>query len=158
MRMKRVAIFLLSVALLLTAPLPAQARSGAQREKFTILLESERGGPVIATGGFLAFGTDAESPDGTTSVFTFPDGTLTIHHESNGESFKMNEFTCVGRFAERGTYRSVSGTGAYKSTSVSGTYRVKGTVMLARGSAGCGEEPIAFSAVIRASGPVSFGR
>jgi hypothetical protein len=161
MRKKILGLISLTVALFLVVALPAQAAgSKTLRQKFTILLDSERGGPVIATGGFFTSGTDAESPTGDTSVFTFPDGTLTIRHASteNGGTFKFNDFTCVGKFSDRGTYRSVSGTGAYKSVSVSGTFRVKGTEMHERTARGCGEEPIAFSALIHASGPISFGK
>jgi hypothetical protein len=161
MRKKRIGLCLLTAALVLAIPLPVQAATAqrAHRQTFTILLTSNEGGPVIATGAFLASGVDAESADETTSVFTFPNGTLTIHHESsqNGGTFRFNEVTCIGRFSDSGTYRSTSGTGAYKRTSVSGTYRVRGIETHSHLAGGCGD-PVGLNGLIHASGSISSSK
>ncbi len=139
----------------------ASAQPSGGTERFTIILTGDAGrGQVIANGAFSAVGTDVEQPsNGPTGqgTLTFPNGTVTLIHTDNpGPSGTFNSVTCVSRFSGTGTYVISNGTGAYAGISGNGSYHFSGFAVGAHIPNGCSDAPIAFLAVTRAGGPVSF--
>lgn len=113
----------------------------------------ESGGPIAATGPIHARGTDVVIDD-TKDRFKFPDGNVIIKHKpqkgSSHESF--DPVTCLFTFTERGTWKTIKGTGAYAQVEGNGTYRVLGQGF------GCDQNgpPEVFILRIVAKGPLSY--
>ena len=86
--------------------------------------------------------------------FKFPDGNVVIKHKPKKGSCKesFDPVTCLFTFTERGTWKTVKGTGAYADVQGSGTYRVLGQGF------GCDENkpPEVFILRIVAKGPLSY--
>ena len=145
---------------LLSAP-PAGASGGetdereAQRQRFVLIQSDpqESGGPIAATGPIHARGTDVVIGD-IKDRFEFPDGNVIIKHKpkkgSSHESF--DPVTCLFTFTERGTWKTIKGTGAYAQVEGNGTYRVLGQGF------GCDQNrpPEVFILRIVAKGPLSY--
>jgi len=145
---------------LLSAP-PVSASGGeadgtaAQTQKFLLIQTDpqESGGPIAANGPIHARGTDVVINDAK-DRFKFPDGNVVIKHkpDKNGSTDSFDPVTCLFTFTEHGTWKTVSGTGAYAAVQGSGTYRVLGQGI------GCDENkpPEVFSLRIVAKGPLSY--
>ena len=131
------------------------ARTAAQTQKFLVLQSDpdESGGPIAANGPIHAHGTDVVISD-SKDRFKFPDGNVIIKHkpDKNGSAESFDPITCLFTFSEHGTWKAVSGTGAYVAVQGSGTYRVLGQ------SFGCDENkpPEVFSLRIAGKGPLSY--
>jgi hypothetical protein len=141
------AVFALGVAL------PAGASAGT--EHFTILSNDpaeDASAIVIATGPVHARGDDV-TVSNSIDRFVFPDGNLKIHHATTAGTSKdtFDPQTCYATHSERGTFEITRGTGAYKGTTGSGTYRLKVVVV------GCDENapPDFFSLAVHAVGTVT---
>ncbi len=131
------------------------AKTTAQTQRF-VLIQSDpnvEGGPIAATGPIHAKGKDVVISD-FKDRFEFPDGNVVIKHnpkEGLGtESF--DPVTCLFTFTERGTWKTVKGTGAYADVQGNGTYRVLGQGF------GCDQKkpPKVFILRIVAKGPLSY--
>ena len=131
------------------------ARAAAQTQRFLVLQSDPNGsgGPIAANGPIHAHGTDVVISD-SKDRFKFPDGNLVIKHkpDKNGSAESFDPVTCLFTFTEHGTWKTVSGTGAYAAVQGSGTYRVLGQGF------GCDENkpPEVFSLRIAAKGPLSY--
>jgi len=132
------------------------ARTAGQTQKFLVLQSdpnSEGGGPMAANGPIHAHGTDVVISD-SKDRFKFPDGNVVIKHkpDKNGSAESFDPVTCLFTFTEHGTWKTVSGTGAYAAVQGSGTYRVLGQGF------GCDENkpPEVFSFRIAGKGPLSY--
>jgi hypothetical protein len=131
------------------------AKTTAQKQKF-VLIQSDpeqSGGPIAATGPIHARGTDVVISD-FEDRFKFPDGNVVIKHkpDKDGTTQSFDPVTCLFTFTERGTWKTVAGTGAYTDVQGNGTYRV-----LAQGI-GCNQNkpPKVFILRIVAKGPLSY--
>ena len=106
---------------------------------------------VVAAGPISATGTDTVLARHRDS-FVFPDGTLTVRHEPLTQKQTFDSRTCVGTFAETGTYVITRGTGDYTHVTGSGTYKVNGVIQ------GCDRSapPTSYSVIIQAHGPLTL--
>ena len=113
----------------------------------------ESGGPIAATGPIHAKGKDVVIDD-TKDRFKFPDGNVVIKHkpDKGGSAESFDPVTCLFTFTEHGTWKTVSGTGAYADVQGSGTYRFIGQGF------GCNQNkpPEVFILRIVAKGPLSY--
>jgi hypothetical protein len=130
-------------------------RTAAQTQKFVLIQSdpNEEGGPIAATGPIHAEGTDVVIGE-FKDRFEFPDGNVVIKHNPK-EGLSTESFdpvTCLFTFRERGTWKTVKGTGAYADVQGNGTYRVLGQGF------GCDENqpPEVFILRIVAKGPLSY--
>ncbi len=114
-------------------------------------------GSVIASGVFTAPAVDHEHSNNT-STFTFSNGTILIKHSKGTGTQNFNPKTCLLTINEHGTYKLVSGTGAYAGISGSGKYQLSILGIGASSGGKCvqNKPPVAFHQVINASGPVSL--
>jgi hypothetical protein len=129
----------------------ASAAGSTPTEHVTFLQTHASGDPVvIAQGPVHARGKDiAVSPRKDRLVF--PNGNLIVRHSRVGKAFdSFDPTTCYGRHRERGTYRIVRGTGAYRGAHGRGIYRLHIHFV------GCSQTkpPKLFELVINASGPL----
>jgi hypothetical protein len=132
------------------------ASAAAQTQRFVVLSSdpaSNGGGLLAATGPIHAGGTDVVIND-TKDRFKFPDGNVVISHKPDKGTSKdsYDPVTCLFTFTERGTWKTLSGTGAYAAVQGSGTYRVLGQGI------GCDENkpPEVFILRITAKGSLSY--
>ncbi len=114
-------------------------------------------GSVIASGVFTAPAVDHEHSNNT-STFTFSNGTILIKHSKGTGTQNFNPKTCLLTINEHGTYKLVSGTGAYAGISGSGKYQLSILGIGASSGGKCvqNKQPVAFHQVINASCPVSL--
>jgi hypothetical protein len=128
-------------------------------EHFQMMTTSGTGstGSVIASGVFTAPAVDHEHSNNT-STFTFSNGTILIKHSKGTGTQNFNPKTCLLTINEHGTYKLVSGTGAYAGISGSGKYQLSILGIGASSGGKCvqNKPPVAFHQVINASGPVSL--
>ena len=112
---------------------------------------------VIASGVFTAGGTGGTG-SGPVGTFTFPHGTVKIRHSPGHGSQRFNPKTCLLTVNARGTYKLLSGTGAYAGISGHGTYQLSILAVAKRMNGKCSPRgvPVAYQQVIRASGPASL--
>jgi hypothetical protein len=114
--------------------------------------------PVIATGLFTAGGRD-HVVNNNTDKFVFPKGTITVRHSNSKGPQSFNPRTCLLRVNQHGTYKILSGTGAYTGITGHGRYRLTILAVGARGANGkCTQKkpPVAIELEIQARGPVSL--
>ena len=150
---------LLAGSLLSVPPVSAAGsetgRTAAQTQRF-VLIQSDpevSGGPIAAKGPIHARGKDVVINE-FKDRFKFPAGNVIIKHKpkagSSSESF--DPVTCLFTFRERGTWKTINGTGAYVDVQGHGTYRVLGQGF------GCDEHqpPEVFFVRIVAEGPLSY--
>ena len=108
---------------------------------------------LIATGVFTAGGVS--HPGNKVDTAVFPDGTFKVAPSNGTHTLRFNPKTCLGVFAQNGTYQLSHGTGAYAGISGHGIYRENITFVTARNSAGtCSNKPVTYQQLIRAQGPV----
>jgi len=114
-------------------------------------------GSVIASGVFTAPAVDHEHSNNT-STFTFANGTILIKHSNGTGTQHFDPKTCLLTINEHGTYKLLSGTGAYAGISGSGKYQLSILAIGASSGGKCvqNKPPAAFHQVINASGPVSL--
>jgi hypothetical protein len=130
-------------------------KTAAQTQKFTLIQNDPQvsGGPIAATGPIHAKGTDVVLSD-FKDRFKFPNGNVVIKHkpDKGGSVESFDPVTCLFSFSEHGTWKTVSGTGAYTSVKGSGTYHVLGQGF------GCNQNkpPKVFILRIVAKGPLSY--
>ena len=126
--------------------------SSTPTEYFTAVSTSETGPvTVVAAGPISAIGTDTVL--GThRDNFVFPNGTLTVRHESLTRSQKFDVRSCTFTFSETGTYVITRGTGAYAHGTGSGRYKVSAV------GTGCDQsQPLtSFVQIIQAHGPITL--
>ena len=133
----------------------SETAEAAQTQRFLLIQNDpeESGGPIAANGPIHARGTDIVISD-LKDRFKFPDGNVVITHkpDKNGSADSFDPVTCLFTFTEHGTWKTVSGTGAYADVQGSGTYRVLGQGI------GCDENkpPEVFVLRIVAKGPLSY--
>lgn len=162
MTRSRIRVFaaVLLVGALLSAPSGSASggridTTAVQSQKFVLIQTdpAESGGPIAATGPIHARGTDVVIND-FRDRFKFPDGNVVIKHKpaTDGSSESFDPVTCLFTFTERGTWKTVRGTGAYADVQGNGTYRVLGQGF------GCDENepPEVFILRIVAKGPLSY--
>ena len=140
---------------------PTVARAAVSgTEHFQMMTTAGTGttGSVIASGVFTAPGVDHEHQATNTSTFTFSNGTINIKHSSGTGTQHFDPKTCLLTVSEHGTYKLLSGTGAYAGISGSGTYQLSILAIGASSGGKCvqNKPPVAFHQVINASGPVSL--
>ena len=140
------------------APHPARAAaSGA--ETFQMMTTSETGSlSVIANGVFTAPGTDTENQTAGTSLFTFPNGTVSLKHSPGKGTQSVNPKTCLATLNVHGTYTITGGTGAYSGITGGGTYKLNILAIAAKVSGKCNlnKPPLAWHQVINATGTASL--
>ncbi len=130
-------------------------RTAAQTQRFVLIQTDpgEEGGPLAATGPIHAKGTDVVIGE-FKDRFEFPDGNVVIKHNPK-EGLSTESFdpvTCLFTFRERGTWKTVKGTGAYADVQGNGTYRAFGQGF------GCDDSqpPEVFYFRVVAKGPLSY--
>ena len=140
---------------MLSVPAVGASGSAAPGDQKFVMIQTdprEEGGPIAATGPIHAKGVDVVTGE-FKDRFEFPDGNVIIRHKPEGigtDSF--DPATCLFTFTERGSWKTVRGTGAYANVQGSGTYRV-----FAQGF-GCDENrpPETFFVRIVAKGPLAY--
>ena len=158
-RIRVFAAVLLAGALLSAPPVGASGnetdKTAAQTQRF-VLIQSDpnvEGGPIAANGPIHAQGKDVVIGD-FKDRFKFPDGNVIIKHkpDKGGSADSFDQVTCLFTFTEHGTWKAVSGTGAYAEVQGNGTYQVLGQGI------GCDENkpPEVFILRIVAKGPLSY--
>jgi hypothetical protein len=129
-------------------------------EHFQMMTTSGTGstGSVIASGVFTAPAVDHEHQATNTATFTFSNGTILLKHSNGTGTQHFDPKTCLLTVNEHGTYKLLSGTGAYTGISGSGTYQLSILAIGASSGGKCvqNKPPVAFHQVINASGPVSL--
>ena len=146
----------------LTSASASQAAGAASSgtEHFQMMTTTGTGstGSVIASGVFTAPAVDHEHQASNTSTFTFSNGTILLKHSNGTGTQSFNPKTCLLTINQHGTYKLLSGTGAYAGISGSGTYQLSILAIGASSGGKCvqNKPPVAFHQVINASGPVSL--
>jgi hypothetical protein len=129
-------------------------------EHFQMMTTSGTGstGSVIASGVFTAPAVDHEHQATNTATFTFANGTILLKHSNGTGTQHFDPKTCLITINEHGTYKLLSGTGAYAGISGSGKYQLSILGIGANSGGKCvqNKPPVAFHQVINASGPVSL--
>jgi hypothetical protein len=141
------------------APIGARgAVSGTEHFQMMTTTGTGSTGSVIASGVFTAPAVDHEHQATNTSTFTFANGTILIKHSNGTGTQNFNPKTCLMTINEHGTYKLLSGTGAYAGISGSGNYQLSILAIGASSGGKCmqNKPPVAFHQVINASGPVSL--
>jgi hypothetical protein len=131
---------------------PAMAGGAAGTEHFTVVNTSTANTgtpPVAAMGPIHALGKDKQLTNNK-DRFSFPKGSVVVVHNATKNSQSSDPGSCLGRFNQAGTYKIISGTGAYAHVKGSGKFTVTGYFI------GCGNKTTAASVIIQASGPLSF--
>jgi hypothetical protein len=114
--------------------------------------------PVIATGLFTAGGRD-HVVNNSIDKFVFPNGTVTVKHSQSKGPQSFNPRTCLLRVNQHGTYKILSGTGAYARITGHGGYHLTILAVAARGANGkctMKKRPAAIELEIQARGPASL--
>jgi len=113
---------------------------------------------VIASGVFTAPAVDHEHHATNTATFTFSNGTINLKHSNGTGTQHFDPKTCLLTVNMHGTYKLLSGTGAYAGISGSGNYQLSILAIGASSGGKCvqNKPPVAFHQVINASGPVSL--
>jgi hypothetical protein len=130
-------------------------KTAAQTQRFVLIQNDPNveGGPIAASGPIHAKGKDVVISD-LKDRFKFPDGNVVIKHkpDKGGSAESFDPVTCLFTFSEHGTWKTISGTGAYAGVQGSGTYRVLGQGF------GCDPKkpPTVFILRIVAKGPLSY--
>jgi hypothetical protein len=140
---------------------PTSARGAVSgTEQFQMMTTSGTGstGSVIASGVFTAPAVDHEHQASNTATFTFSNGTILLKHSNGTGTQSFNPKTCLLTINQHGTYKLLSGTGAYAGISGSGKYQLSILGIGASSGGKCAQNkpPVAFHQVINASGPVSL--
>jgi hypothetical protein len=129
-------------------------------ENFQMMTTTGTGstGSVIASGVFTAPAVDHEHQATNTSTFTFSNGTINIKHSNGTGTQHFDPKTCLMTVNLHGTYKLLSGTGAYAGISGSGKYQLSILSIGASSGGKCvqNKPPVAWHQVINASGPVSL--
>jgi hypothetical protein len=126
--------------------------SGSTPTEHVTFLQTRTSGSqvVIAQGPIHARGKDITVSEHKDRL-VFPNGNLIIRHARVGKALDTYDpTTCYGRHRERGTYRVVRGTGAYRGAHGRGIYNLHIHFV------GCSHNkpPKIFMLVINASGPL----
>ena len=132
------------------------ARAGTEHFRIMSTVATSRKLSVIATGEFIAGGTDIPGKNVDTAVF--PDGTLRIKHHSTAFTANLNTRTCLFTETQRGTYRLGHGTGRFAGIGGSGRFAVHILGVFARDSQGrCTHlaAPATFQSVATFAGSIS---
>jgi hypothetical protein len=135
------------------ATVPASAATNhTERFLFVNTSATATSYPVSATGPIHALGKDTPIINTNKDRIAFPKGSLLIRHQRTSGTESFDPTTCTGRFTEQGTFRVLSGTGAYVHATGYGTYQLAGVGI------GCDQNkpPSTFSLIINAAGPLSF--
>lgn len=140
---------------------PTSARGAVSgTEHFQMMTTSGTGttASVIASGVFTAPGVDHEHQATNTATFAFSNGTITLKHSSGTGTQHFDPKTCLLTISEHGTYKLLSGTGAYAGISGNGNYQLSILAIGASSGGKCvqNKPPVAFHQVINATGPVSL--
>lgn len=131
---------------------PAAATSPGGTEHFVAVNTSTANkaiAPISAIGPIHALGKDVQLTNDK-DRFVFPKGAIVVVHKATKNAQSFDPGSCTAHFTQQGTFKVVSGTGAYAHVQGSGTFTVTGIFL------GCGKVPIAAVVIIRASGPLSF--
>jgi hypothetical protein len=140
---------------------PAHARpaiSGIEHFQLMSTTGDTNHSPVIATGLFTAGGRD-HVVSNNIDKFVFPKGTITVRHSNSKGPQSFNPRTCLLRVNQHGTYKILSGTGAYAGITGHGGYKLTILAVTARGSNGkctMKKRPAAIELEIQAKGPASL--
>ena len=147
-----------ATALAVTGAAFGSGASGS--EQFTFVSTSFTGHTfsAIGTGVFTAGGTANLPGKGKGGQVTFANGTVQLTHKQIGKPVAtMNAKACYFAQTAKGTFTLVSGTGAYKGITGSGTYtssfRFVGPIV--NGKCGKGK-PVAVQGIITATGHVTL--
>jgi hypothetical protein len=131
----------------------AVAASPSGSQFFLVVNTSTANGPatapVSAIGPIHALGKDIPVT-ATKDRFAFPKGAIIVMHKPTKDTQSFDRGSCVGHIAEQGTFKVVSGTGAYTHAQGSGTYSLTGYFL------GCGNTATAASVIIKANGKLSY--
>jgi hypothetical protein len=151
---RRLIITTLATAFGLTiaTALPGVAGASAPPIEHFTAVQTSVNGPqtVVAAGPISATGTDVESSN-RKGQFSFPDGTLTVKHQTVTSRQTFDSRTCVFTDSETGTYTIIGGTGAYAHVSGSGQFK---TLIVGQGCER-NQPPTSFVLTISAHGPIS---
>ena len=130
---------------------PATASTGGTEHFLAVNTSTANNAPapLAATGPIHALGKDVTVANGK-DRFVFPKGAIVVIHKATKSSQSYDPGSCTGRFDQQGTFKVVSGTGAYAHVQGSGTFTLNGIFL------GCGKTPIGASVIIRATGSLSF--
>ena len=131
---------------------PAGAASAPTQHFLAVQTSLDGPTTVVAAGPISANGTSVDT-NNHRGQFVFPDGTLTVKHQTVADKQTFDSRTCVVTNSESGTYTIIKGTGAYAHASGSGVY--KAYVI----GQGCdrNQPPTSFAFTIQAQGPLSLG-
>jgi hypothetical protein len=139
-------------ALAITPVLTASASPTPTQHFMSVQTSIDGPQTVVAAGPVSGTGTDTQLSNHR-DQFVFPNGTLTVRHESGSVKQTFDAATCVGTVSETGTYVIARGTGVYAHATGSGSY--KAFVLFQ----GCShdEPPESFAFTIVGHGPLTLG-
>lgn len=152
-----------AVAAALAITVAATASTSTRTEHFSFIDTSNNPKShlysAIATGAFTAGGTADLSGHGSPSTMHFSDGTITFEAKLPPLKTNGNAKLCLETTTDSGTYTILSGTGAYKGISGTGTstldFRAVGPIVNGKCSI---PTTVADQNIITASGPVSLAQ
>jgi hypothetical protein len=136
----------------------AAAAPITKTEHFSFISTSITGNTfsAIATGAFTAGGT-ANLPSGK-GTLKFPGGTIKVTNKAGRVKSSFDAKTCLATSVQPGTFKVISGTGAYAGITGSGKYTAHFTEVAPTVAGKCSTKgnPVAVQAIISASGPVTL--
>jgi hypothetical protein len=148
-----------------TASAATTGRPGFQPEFFTILItQASPLGTVHAYGPVRGTGTDTENSTGNAGVFTFPGGTVNVHHTNvNNVQPRINYRACTATAFATGSWRFEGGTGIYRHAAGFGRFAFTEVVVLPHYSNGrCdtnpNAQPVSFTVRVFARGLATTGQ
>jgi hypothetical protein len=131
----------------------ATAASPSGSQFFLVVNTSTANGsataPVSAIGPIHALGKDIPL-SANKDRFAFPKGAIIVMHKPTKNTETFDRGSCTGHLTQQGTFKVISGTGAYAKAQGSGTYALNGYFL------GCGKNATAASVIIKANGKLSY--
>ena len=145
---------LATASMVVTGALAASATTTTEHFQIVTTNPATNKYPLIAYGAITAHGTDIEGSHNL-ARFVFSNGTLKIKHSNGKGTQHFNPRTCLLQINQRGTYKVLGGTGAYRGASGHGTYHLQIVGIGAKVGGKCSQraKPVAFQQIIQASGP-----
>jgi hypothetical protein len=137
----------------IASPHAAQAAHGPERIQIMSTSTTSASSSVIASGVFTAAG-HAKVGNTPVTKLVFPRGIVKISHKPARSGHHFSPRTCLNVITQSGTYKLLSGTGAYAGVSGHGTFRLGLMFIAARvhGQCSSAKPPVAEQEVLQLTG------